>query len=386
MTYGVTLGGGYSSNVTGGNPAVGSMNYSIWPTIGLNRITYRSHLTLNYNPGFTYYQHASSLNQASQNLAFTFQYRLTPTLIATLQEGFNKTSNILNRPDPLNATSVSGSAPAPSPAIVTPVMNQISNNTSLQLSYQVGPNGMVGGSGTYTTLRYPDSSSDSGRNPGLFNSQFASGSFFYSNRLGERYHIGGSYQYQNILSYQAATLGTRTETQSVFGFITIYLRRSFSLSLSAGPQHYSATQAPLPTSAAWQPMTMASVSWQGERTTIAASYARIISGGNGLNGTFNSNSASWSVRWQASRNWTAGVSGAYTNNQSLTPFLLSSPSGDTITASVALQRTLTDHMNLQFGYSFAHQTYSNIAALSNIPNTNWVFVNLSFHRDRPLHR
>ena len=51
ITYGVTLGSGYSSNVTGGNPAVGSMNYSIWPTIGMNRVTYRSQLLLNYSPG-----------------------------------------------------------------------------------------------------------------------------------------------------------------------------------------------------------------------------------------------------------------------------------------------------------------------------------------------
>ncbi len=382
ITYGLTVGSGYSSNVTGGNPAVGSMNYSIWPSFGVNRVTYRSQLILKYNPGFTFYQRVSSLNQGSQNLALTLQYRLTPMLTAILQEGFGKTSNIFNQPNPLNATSISGSAPVPTPAIVTPVMNQISNNTSVQLNYQVSANGTVGGNGVYSTLRYPGSSGNSG----LFNSQFASGSFFYSNRISERYSIGGSYQYQNILSYQAATPGTRTQTQSVFAFLTIYLKPTFSVSLSAGPQHYSSTQAPLPTSAAWQPMTMASVSWQGERTAVAVSYARTVSGGSGLNGTFHSNSASGSMRWQASRNWTTGISAAYNNNQSLTPLFLSSPSGHTISGTVSLQRTLTDHMNLQFGYSFAHQTYSNIAALSNIPNTNWVFVNLSFHRDRPLHR
>jgi len=382
ISYGLTLGSGYSSNVTGGNPALGSMNYSIWPTIGLNRITYRSQLAVNYSPGFTFYQRVSGLNQGSQNLSLNFQYRLTPRLTASLQEAFTKTSNILNQSNPLNVTTVSGSAPVPSPAIITPIMNQISDTTTVQLNYQVSANGILGGSGTYSTLRYPDSSTTSE----LFNSQFASGSFFYSQQLSERYTVGGTYQYQNILSYQAAGLGTRTETQSVFGFLTLYLKPTLSVSLSAGPQHYSSTQAPLPTSAAWQPMTMASVSWRGERTTIAASYSRAVSGGGGLNGTFHSNSASWSVRWQASRNWTVGASGAYTNNQSLTPLFLSSPGGHTISATASLQRTLTDHMNLQFGYSYAHQTYSDIPAISNIPNTNWVFMNLSFRGDRPLHR
>ena len=31
-------------------------------------------------------------------------------------------------------------------------------------------------------------------------------------------------------------------------------------------------------------MIMASLGWQGERTTLAASYARVVSGGGGLNG------------------------------------------------------------------------------------------------------
>ena len=382
ITYGLTLGSGYSTNVTGGTPAIGSMNYSIWPTIGLNRITSRSQLVLNYSPGFTFYQRVSSRNQASQNLAFNFQYQLTPRLAATLQESFTKTSNILDQSNPLNETTVSGSAPVPGPAIVTPIMNQISNATTAQLNYQVSANGMIGGSGTYSTLRYPGSSNSSG----LFNSQFASGSFFYSHRLSERYTIGGTYQYQNILSYQGAGLGTRTETQSVFGFLTIYLKPTLSVSLSEGPQHYSTTQEPLPTSAAWQPMTMVSANWQGERTAMSFSYSRAVSGGGGLNGTFHSNSVSWSARWQTSRNWTVGASGAYTNNQSLTPLFLSSPSGHTITGAASLQRTLTDHTTLQFGYSYAHQTYSNIAAISNIPSTSWVFVNLNFRTERPLHR
>ena len=44
------------------------MSYSVWPTIALDKTTYRTHLVLNYAPGFTLYQRTTSLNQADQNL------------------------------------------------------------------------------------------------------------------------------------------------------------------------------------------------------------------------------------------------------------------------------------------------------------------------------
>ena len=381
LRYGVAFTTAYSNDVSGGNPPIGSMSYSIWPTLALDRVTYRMHLLLNYSPGFTFYQRVSSLNQGNQNVALSLQYRLSPNLTATLQEGFQKTSNIFNQPNPLNATSVSGSAPTPGVAVILPAGDQMSNTTSAQVTYRISESGMLGGSGNFSSLDYSDSNAVSG----VFNSRSTGASFFYSSRFREKYYVGASYQYQNTLSYQSMAPSTRTQTDTIFFFLTTYLKPNLSLSISAGPQHYSSTQQPLPTAASWQPMTMASVSWRGERTTVAASYARTVSGGGGLNGTFHSNNASLSLSWRASRDWTAGISGSYANYKNLTPmFAATSPGGHTLSGTVALQRALNDHLNLQLGYTWTHQTYADIAAISNTPNIQRAFLTLTFRFDRPL--
>lgn len=380
---GISVGSAYWSNVYGSATPVSDVSYSIWPTIELDKFTDQMHLSLNYSPGFTLYQRTTSLNQANQNLGINFQYRLSPNLTASVSEGLQKSSGVFDQPNPLAATPVSGSMPFSSAAIIAPLGSMFSNTTSAQLTYQVSAEGMIGGGGNYGTFSYGNSPQASG----LFNSRSAGGSLFYSTRFRDKYYFGASYQYENFLSYQAAAPSTQTQTQTVFFFFTTYLKPNLSLSVSAGPQHYTSTQSPLPTTGAWQPMTMVSLSWRGEQTTISGSYSRTVSGAGGLNGTFNSNTASLAATWQLSRNWTTAVSGSYANYQSLTPlFFLSSPGGNTISGTASLSRSLGNHANLQCGYSWIHQAYSGVGALSSIPNISQVFTTLTFTFSRPLQR
>ena len=74
---------------------------------------------------------------------------------------------------------------------------------------------MVGVSGTFTNLYYPNP----GEVPGLYNSSSTGGSVFCSRRLLTKYYVGASYQYQNISAYQAGSnANTQTQTQTIFGF------------------------------------------------------------------------------------------------------------------------------------------------------------------------
>ncbi len=90
---GFTLSSGYTNNVTGSTNPLGSMFYSFWPTISIDKVTSRLQLALSYSPGFTFYQHASGYNQADQNVKMNLQYRISPNLTISLQDGFNKSSN-----------------------------------------------------------------------------------------------------------------------------------------------------------------------------------------------------------------------------------------------------------------------------------------------------
>jgi hypothetical protein len=381
---GITFSGGYSTNVLGGTNPVSDMSYSVWPTIAFDKTTYRMHLEFDYAPGFTVYQHSSSLNQGNQNVAMNLQYHFTPNLSVSLQEGFQKTSNIFDQANPLSSTSVSGSAPTSTTAIIAPAASLMTNTTSVQFRYQISGDAMIGGGGGYSTLYYPSSQQDAG---GLYNSRTASGSLFYSTRFREKNYVGVQYQYQNSLSFQSEAPSVLTQSQTIFFFITRYLNPYLSVSVSVGPQHYSAEQPGQVPAGSWQPLTMVSMNWQGERTTLAGSYARTVSGGGGLNGTFHSNDASLFASWRASKNWTTGVSGSYSNYQNLVPFFfLSNPGGHTLLGTASLQRTLNEHASIQFGYSWAHQSYLGIPTISNNPNTNRAFATLNFTFSRPLQR
>lgn len=380
---GITFTSAYSSNVAWGATPVSDMSYSIWPTLALDKTTERMHLLLDYAPGFTVYQHTSALNQADQYFTGSMQYRLTPNLTGTLVEGFQKSSNVFNQPNPVSAITVGGGVPVSNIAIIAPAANTMNNSTTAQLAYQVSADSMFGGGGNYSVLSYANSPDVTA----LYNSRAASGSFFYAKRFLERNYYGVSYQYQNFLSFQTASPSTATQTQTIFLFLTVYLRPNLSISLSGGPQHYSSSQASFPRASAWQPMTMVSANWQGERTNLAVSYSHVISGGGGLSGTFNSDSATSAFYWQANRNWTAGVSGSYSNYKNLTPFFLfSNPGGHSLSAAASLQRNMGEHSNVQFGYSWTHQSYPEVGGLSVLPNANRVYVTLNFTFSRPLQR
>ena len=356
LRAGLTFSAAYSNNVQTTTNPVSDVSYSIWPTLALDAKTTRLHCDLDYAPGFTFYQHTSSLNQGNQNVALNFRYRLSPHLTVSLQDSFQKTNNPFNQPNPLLATSVSGSALSSSVAIITPVADYLNNAANAQLTYQLSADGMLGLSGTFTTLQYLNS----GQAAGLYDSSSNGASFFYSRRLHDKYYVGASYQYQDVSSYQAgASVNTQTQTQTIFLFCTAYLTPTLSLSLSGGPQHYDARQPPQPASQSWSPMLTASLSWQGQHTSLAASYSRIITGGGGLAGAYHSNAGVVSGRWQLSRTWSVGLSASYSLYTTLTPLFLGSNSGGhTVSGTISVQHPLGEHLTMQAGYTRLQQSYA----------------------------
>src|SRR5271166_3254902 len=233
----MTITGAYSNNITGietSNP-VGGASFSIWTKLELDKSTSRGHYLFSYSPGYTFYPSASTLNQPNQNAAVDLQYRLSPNATVNLRETFQQTSNLFTQPNPLSATVVSGGAPAPSQAIVPAVAEQLSNSANAQLTYQLDANSMIGVSGSFGNLRFPNPAEALG----LYNSNTAGGSVFYSRRLSDQYQFGADYLYQNFESSPVGTqtsTNTQTQTQTAFLFLSINLKPTLSLSFSAGPR------------------------------------------------------------------------------------------------------------------------------------------------------
>ncbi|WP_158748488.1 hypothetical protein [Acidobacterium sp. S8] len=390
LNAGLTVTSGYVSNVAVGasEKPVGDMASSIRPTISLDQTTSRLHQAFTYSPGFTFYNKTSELNQADQDLAANMQYRFSPHITGSVHEEFRKSSNAFSYG--IDPSGVSGSAQTPQSAIVAPVGDQLTNVTSAQLTYQYSRNEMLGGSGIFSILRYGDSS----QLPGFSDSDWKSGSAFYSRRLSTGQYLGATYQYSNIVASSPVSLngvnttveGT-TQTQSMLFFFTTYFNRSVSLSVSGGPQHSDITQAPLPDEKSWSPAVLTSLGWQTRHTSLAAGYTHVTTAGGGLMGAYHADSANLAARWQLSRTWTFAASGSYMNTSNISKAVESSnPSGHTLTGTISAQHPLGEKFRMELGYTRLHQSYDSIAYIANTPDVSHVYFSLSYQFTKPLGR
>ncbi|MGC2729665.1 MAG: hypothetical protein WA254_10725 [Candidatus Sulfotelmatobacter sp.] len=391
LRAGLAFTGAYTDNAVGsvdGHP-VSDVSYSVWPTIALDETTPRSHLVLTYAPGFTFYQRESSLNQADQNASINFQYRLSPHVTFSARDGFQKSSSVFNQPDLGVAGVVSGGTQGPNQSVIAPIADQLSNSGNVGITYQFAANSMVGASGTFANLHYPDEAEV----PGLFDSASQAGLVFYSVRVSRINYFGVTYQYQRLLSYPAA--GTNeTQTHALLLFYTVYPTKRFSISVFGGPQYAdigplfsdTASTLPMPAFRSWSPSAGGSLGWQGHLSSLAISYAHLISSGGGLIGAVKTDSASASIRQQLSRMLSASVGGGYAKNDVLTAAPLTSSNGHTVSGTASLQQQFGQHVNLQLGYTRLHEDYSTVAILAATPDTNREFVSNSYQFSRPLGR
>jgi hypothetical protein len=384
LGVGLRLSTAYIDNAVPGAGAkpISDFSYSILPTITFDQTTARQHRTFTYSPGFTVYQRTSGRNGLDQNAAVDFQYRLSPHVTMSLRDSFSQGSNVFNQPGALLGGSISGSPQASPAGVIAPFASTITNASNAQVSYQFGRNGMIGGGGTFTELDYPNPTQVSGLN----NSNSFGGSAFYNRRLSETQYMGVTYQYSNDQA-GPVTEQSKTQTHSLLFFYSAYLAHSFSLSLSGGPQYSGVIQTSSPPSNSWTPSSTASMSWQRSHTNLAASYSRIVTGGGGLLGAFESTSASALARWQVTRTWTVGSSAGYAINKSITPLFSSSgPGGHSISGTATIERPIGEHFRAELGYTRLHESYSSVAVISEDPDSDRGYISISYQFKRPLGR
>lgn len=387
---GLSFTGAYTDNAVGaitGHP-VSDVSYSVAPFAELDETTSRTHLALTYAPGFTFYQRTSARNEADQNASIDFSYRLSPHVTFSARDGFQKSSNVFNQPEFAGAGAVAGGSQEPNFSVIAPIADRLSNFGNAGISYQFAMNGMVGASGTFTNLHYPNQAEV----PGLYDSSSQGGSAFYSHRVSKMHYIGVTYQYQRFVSYPSQGLN-ETQTHAILFYYTLYATSKFTVSMFGGPQHSDTVQPPLapfhlqlPPSRAWTPAAGASFSWQGRLSSLAVSYSHLISGGGGLFGAVHMDSATASIGQKLSRSLTASVSGGYTQNDILGALLAGGNNGHTISGTASLHQQLGEHIGVELGYSRLHQSYSNVPVLALTPNTNREFISVSYNFSRPLGR
>jgi hypothetical protein len=391
LAAGLTLVGAYDDNVIVGSSTtpVADGIYSILPTIALNQTTLRQTLTLLYSPGFTFYQNTSSLNAANQNAAFVFQYRLSQHTTISLNDSFQKSSNVFDQLPPPSGGAPSGYPQSSQAEVVAPYANRLSNQANAEISYQFSRNGMIGVGGIFTNSNYSNSAEASGLN----NSTSVGGLAFYSHRLSSAQYIGVTYEYAssqaNPVNVEVNSVNTETnvQAQTVSVFYSIYLSKSLTLSFSGGPQYFSATQTSSARVTSWAPSSRASIGWQRNHTNFVASYSRTISGSSGLSGAFDSSNANASASWQMARTWITGLAAGYSINKNATPsFAVSDSGGHSLSGTVSVQHLMGERLRAEFGYARLHQSYSGVASIATNPDSDRVYISVSYRLSRPLGR
>ena len=380
LRAGMYFGTAYDDNVLGAESLtpVADIAYTIKPTISFDQVKSRLRQTFTYSPGFTLYQHTSSRNEADQNASANLEYRLSPHISVSVRDFLRKSTNVFNEP----YAGVSGSTQPPTAIFVAPFANQLSNSASGETSYQFSSKAMIGGSAVSTIVNYLDPAQASG----VSNSNSRGGSAFWNRRLTSTQNIGVTYQYSSMAA-STQDINSETHTQTIYSFYTLYLKPSFSLSVSGGPQHFDVTESGLPTAASWAPAVTASVAWQASRANVAVSYSRTVDGAGGLLGAFKSTTANASARWQMARAWTVGATANYGIQKNVLSALLSPTNGGhTISGILTIQHPIGERLTAECGYERLHQSYTGLGAISENPDSNREYISISYQLARSLGR
>lgn len=380
---GLTFTTAYTDNALGsitGTP-LSDVSYSVAPSITLDETAAKEHLVLGYSPGFTFYQRFGARNEADQNGSIDFSYRLSPHVIFSARDTFQKSSSVFNQPDFGSTGVVSGNPVQVNFSIISPIADRLSNYGTAGITYQFALNEMVGGSGTFTDLHYPDQA----QVPGLYDASSQAGLAFYALRLPHEQYLGVTYQYQRLASYPTQGLN-ETQTHSAVLFYSIYPAKGMSLSFFGGPQHSDTVQpgAVGPALQQWLPMGGTSLGWQGHLTSLALSYVHTVSGGGGLIGAVHMDSGNASLRQQVMRRLSGSVSGGYSQNDIVGGLLLGASNGHSISGTASLNQQFGEHIVAQLGYTRVREDYSSVAILASTPNTNREFISISYQFARPL--
>ena len=246
------------------------MSYSIGPGLTLDETTSRMHSLLSYSAGFTFYQKTSDLNAANQNASIDFRYRLSPHVTFTARDAFQKTSSVFNQPDLGSAGIVSGGAQEANFSVIAPVADLLTNSGNVGISYQFSMNGMIGASGTFSNLHYPNPAQVSG----LYDSSSQGGSAFYSHRISRVHYLGVTYRVPK--ASRVSGRGTQRNTDARYSFFySLYLNSRISVSFFGGPQYSDTIQPPFapgqfvpPPLRSWTPAAGGSLGWQGRLNTL----------------------------------------------------------------------------------------------------------------------
>lgn len=378
LNGGLSFGTAYDSNPLGmaTNP-VADVSFMVAPFVSINQTRSRLRWQADYAPGFTFYRRLSERNQDNQSLNLDFEYRLTQHVTMRFQDTFLKTSDFLgglaqNQQTPFDVNQQSNLT------FITPITNQISNTGSGELTYQFGPNSLVGARGFSYELHFPASE----QSAGLSDSHSQAAEAFLAHRISSIHWIGVTYRFQHILT---DLNDSRTSSQVLLLSYTLNITPSMSVSVFAGPQYTESSSQLVTPVSKWLPAAGATYSWQTTRSGFSAGVARRISDGGGLPGAVQLTSVDGSFRYEWARNWTVRLGGSYGKNQLVETLGQQSQDISSSLGMVGVSHQIGEHVNIEASYVRAHQSSVGTSGTNSF-DRNRPQITVSYTFSRPLGR
>jgi hypothetical protein len=381
LSAAINVNAAYNDNVLPGANArpISDESYWILPALSLNKSSGRQDIMLGYSPSFSFYQQTSSLDTVDQSASLVYKDRLSPHLSLSVQDYFLRTSNVFNESYPFSSGNLTGSTEAPVPGLIVPYVEQMSDTANGSIDYQFGRDSMIGGGASYTTFSFPNPTAAAG----LSNSDGEGGSAFYSRRISDKQYAGLSYDYSRDVVTDDPYPPFTTQLHTLLPFYSTFFTPKFSLSISAGIQHISISQLTVTQGyGQWSVVGTASVGWQGTRGSFALSYLHSINSGEGFGEDLTSDSVSASSGWKINPTWSSSFEVSYVNSSPVTTRVgmlnYGYEGGNAFTLGANLTHTIGERFSAACGYDRLQENYPGIPFIANNPDSDRVFVTVTY--------
>lgn len=258
----------------------------------------------------------------------------------------------------LGAVPVQGPVAGPAGGIFSIGGNRIANSLTGSVERELTRQTSVSGSGSWTVLRFLD-------NDAYDNSQIT-GTVALNRRIDARSSVSlnAVYSTYSYSGAQIAAFQPDIETRGINLSYQRVLSRSFSMSVSAGPQWISSNNSTLIPSSL-NAAASASLSYQHKLLTASVNYSHGVTGGSGVLPGALSDTVSGSVGRTYGHDWVASLNGGYSHSAGLTQFLNGSnlvPVNavyDTVFGGAQVTRRISLHFSGYASYEAQNQSESN---------------------------
>ena len=362
----INVGAFYDDNILARNKQTESdVAYVVRPRLEFSRATSRLHWLLAASPGFTKHQQFAERDQFTGNADTDLQYQLMQHLQFRFRDSFLRTDDpefdVFNRP-----TTELGLLDHTNASVIVPLGKRVSNISNVQLSYLMGPRSMLEVIGNYHFQHFspiPQVIAGNESTAQLVDSEGAGARAAYAYRLSQRHTVGLMYSFQDLAFFRGQS--ARAVTHAIFYTHAFTITSKMSLELFAGPERsHTFNQVALGLDLftiflpinkdTWSWAGGSTFGWQGNHTSLRASFVRQVGEGGGLLSAVRHQGETLEVRHQFTRRWIGDVHAAYGENSLLSVFS-NAASIRSFVAGAGATREITQNFSLRLGYTRAQQ-------------------------------